>query len=686
MDIVKLIKSVFRHYKIIIASSLLVALLVFLFTFNIPRKYQSTATIYTGIGTGTTPTSTEGRMDYLTLSSSFDNLLSIITSRETMKEVGLRLLVMHLTLKDADPAVISPEHLESVREKFPPDIRGLVGETDSITYQNLMAEADSNPFLIGILNYPVPYYSYQALSSISVNRMRTSDMISLSYSCDDQGVCQKTLEILIDVCIRNYRKIKEGQVDKVVGYYEEQVKSAQQKLKRSEAREQNFKEVYGLVDFNTQTGMVIAGRQEIITQIQKEQEIMSATEAGIRNIENQLGSQSQSLRNSGIMEKKDRLSRLSYQLNAAELNRVSADRIAELQTQIDQVKSELSQDIAASSTAITTGRTSEIAATEYFNKVITFEESKARLRALENRRDAALGQFNRYLPLGDTLKRIQREIDINEKEYLTALSYLNESKKQQQDQRSFSTVQVIDKPNYPLTAKSMRKTLVMIGGFLGFIIPTLIFLGLAYFNSNIQTPARAEQATGLRVGGIVPDTKLLQGQKNAEVISDGLSDTILKNLYLADHKNKQQRILIVSTRPSEGKTIISNMLCERLLRKGRKCLVVIPYLDSGSWSVVSYKVDNAFYQARAEDLVPVERLNSADILILELPSLIMSDYPVALIKEFDMAFLVCDANREWTKADQTALDSFIKISEITPQLILNNVELDVVEEILGKIK
>ena len=145
------------------------------------------------------------------------------------------------------------------------------------------------------------------------------------------------------------------------------------------------------------------------------------------------------------------------------------------------------------------------------------------------------------------------------------------------------------------------------------------------------------------------------------------------------------RILIISTRPGEGKTLISNMLCERLISKGRKCLVVMPYIEEGDWSVVSYKVDKSFYQSRAEDIVPVEKMNDADMLIIELPPLIMNDYPVELIRQFDVAFLICKANREWVKADQTALDSFITISGIRPHVILNDVDIDIVEEILGKV-
>jgi len=687
-DILKLLRAVFKYWKIILASTIFMTVLMVIVTNFLPKDYESTASIYTGITSPDGIAPQQAQQSFIAVSSAYDNMVNLITSRETLKEVGLRLLAMHLTLEQADPWIISADNLERVRKLFPPDIKKLAGATDDITYQNLKTIADTHPFLIGVVNYPdVPYYSNEALSSVVPTRQRNSDMIQLKYTCDDPGVCQKSLEIIIDVCIRNYRNIRENQTDKKVEFFEEQLKLAQAKLKRAEAKEEDFKKTYGVVDLDFQQGLAISDRQEITNQILREREVLTGMAAGVKQLEEQMGVQSQTIKErTDVMLRMDQLSRLSKRLATAELNKAPASEIAEIQAQRDQVKKDMDRDIASTMSPTTTGRAGEVATTDYLNRMVNYAESEARLKALENRRNAATGTFTRILPLADTLKRIQREFNISEKEYFTALENLNQSMRQQQDQRSFSTIQIIDKPNFPLTVKdSKRKLLVLLGAAIGFMIPSSIFLGMAYFNGNIQTPLRAEQVTGLRLAGIVPNSRKLQELRNPAQISDGLSDTILKNLYMTDHKSNQMRILIISTRPGEGKTLISNMLCERLLSKGRKCLVVMPFIDSGSWSVVSYKVDKTFYQARAEDIVPMEKMNEADILIIELPPLIMNDYPVELIKQFDMAFLICKADREWVKADQTALDGFVRISGITPQVILNNVELDVVEEILGKV-
>ncbi len=685
MDIRNIFNTLLKHAFILIVCPIITVILVIFFTRNMPKEYESEATVYTGIASGYSMESVIQNRPDNTSRYAFDNLLNIVKSRQTLKEVGLRLLSLHLTLEKADPKLITIEHLEYIKQQIPTDIQQLITKNPEETYRRLDSISDSHPYLIAQINYPAAYYSIPALSKVTVTRVMNSDIVKLIYPSEDQGICQKTLEILIDASIRNFRKINESQTDSVVAYFEKQLELARQQLKKSEEKDLWFKKANNLVNYDAQTDIVIAQRENILNQIHAEQEVIYATEAALKNIESQLGSQAQTLKNREILDKREQLSRLSNQLSMAELNNNSPERIANLRLQVDQIKEELNRDMAEMSGAASGGVASDKVVSEYFTKMISYEESKARLKALESRRNETIGQYSQFLPLGDTLKRIQREIDINEKAYLAALQNLNQSKMRQQDQQSLSTIQIIDKPNYPLMSKtSYRKLYIVMGGMMGFLIPAAICLLLAYFNADIKTPQRAEEATGLKIGGIFPNIKELTGYKNSEQISDGLSDTILRNIYISNQQS-QQRVLIISTRPSEGKTTISNLLCERLLQKGKKCLVVVPYLDSGSWSVVNYKIDSAFYQSKAEDLVPVERLNETDVLILELPSLILNDYPITLIRQFNVAFLICEANREWTKADQSAIDGFIKISGITPYIILNDVTKDVVEDVLGKI-
>ena len=78
-----------------------------------------------------------------------------------------------------------------------------------------MLHNDTN-FVYKLLNYIHPHYSINAISSISTQRIANSDFVQLKYESDDPGICQQTLIIFNEVCIKNYKNIKKNRSDDVV--------------------------------------------------------------------------------------------------------------------------------------------------------------------------------------------------------------------------------------------------------------------------------------------------------------------------------------------------------------------------------------------------------------------------------------------------------------------------------------
>ena len=73
----------------LILCPLLVALLVYIKMGTKPRNYKSTTTIYTGIVSGYDITTTEGsRQDWNVINNAMDNLINIILSQSTLKNVS----------------------------------------------------------------------------------------------------------------------------------------------------------------------------------------------------------------------------------------------------------------------------------------------------------------------------------------------------------------------------------------------------------------------------------------------------------------------------------------------------------------------------------------------------------------------------------------------------------------------
>jgi hypothetical protein len=87
---------------------------------------------------------------------------------------------------------------------------------------------------------------YQAYKLLEL----TVDLIKMSYTVDDPGICQQTLEIYNAICIKNY---KENRSDAVVKYFEEQLAQANNTLKLAEDKLLEFNKSYNIINYYEQS-------------------------------------------------------------------------------------------------------------------------------------------------------------------------------------------------------------------------------------------------------------------------------------------------------------------------------------------------------------------------------------------------------------------------------------------------
>lgn len=87
----------------LILCPLLVALIVYVKLGSAPRKYSSTSTIYTGIVSGYDIESGQGqKQDWNIINNAVDNLINIITSQTTLKNVSMQLYAQDLSYGQPD--------------------------------------------------------------------------------------------------------------------------------------------------------------------------------------------------------------------------------------------------------------------------------------------------------------------------------------------------------------------------------------------------------------------------------------------------------------------------------------------------------------------------------------------------------------------------------------------------------
>jgi succinoglycan biosynthesis transport protein ExoP len=705
MKVIELLRILRKHLLLLILTPILMAGLVALFTGKPVYTYTSETTLYTGIASGSS-VQLDKAFSYFANNTSFDNLINVITSRETQREVGLRLLAQHLMLKSPDPRYISRNSYENLKSITPAHIRSLivrpdwkkpaqeaskkvarpssknsqsiaqqaetlkhtvkknqtlfsiaqlyglsveelkemnhlqgnnvklgqvlvvgketVAATDSLvnalipadtavfsfsgleaastksitlpahitrdafeqTVKNLKAYMNSNDtnFLYRLLYFSHPHYSIKAISSITVRRIASSDLVRLGYETNDPGICQQTLAFMTEVCIENYKQLKENRSDVVVKYFEYQLKLAADRLKIGEDKLLQFNKDNNIINYYEQSKAVANVKENLDVEFNNKRIKLAGLMASIKRIEEKLGIQQQiQLKSSSIIEKRNKLSTINSKIATYETigmgKTTPDDQLVKLKTEAEKLKDEIRNSVndlygyGNSTDGLPISKLLE----EWIANVIEYEDTKAGIKVLGDRIDEFQKQYAIYAPAGANIKRIEREINVSEQEFLEILHGLNLAKLKMQDAELSSTLKPVDAPYYPISPNpTKRKILIIVAALVGFLITLSIVLASEYFDDTLKDPAAASKKIQLPVIGVFPKILLKTGTLNFLFVTNRLLEMALQKIdFLTGSKSNLQdpkTLLVMSSMSNEGKTVLASNLALKLKKMGKKVL------------------------------------------------------------------------------------------------------------------
>lgn len=796
MNLIEFVRIFLKHIVLLVTVPVFLALLVLFMTRNPDFKYASETTLYTGIATGSSVEMNK-TFNYFVTNTAFDNFISIVKSRNTQQEVAIRLLSQHLLLQNADPAYISAESynelrritpayiynyvekdptqnttenketktvsdsvknignffsdLEDIRE-IPPSINKAAYEKTVENLTELLQSSDTN-FVYKLLNFPNPHYSYKDLSTIKVTRIGSSDLVQMRYETDDPGICRQTLELLTNACIRNYRVFKENRSDAIIKYFEDQLDSASERLKIAEDNLLDFNKENNIINYYEQSKAVAVVKEELDVEYNNKRIKLAGVEAAITRLEENLNNQEQiQLKNSKLIALRNQLGTLNFKIHAAESfqqgQNIDTENLSTLKAEAAKLEEQLKQSV---SELYSHGNSKEgipigTILTEWINNVIEAENLKAGIKVLGNRIIEFQKQYEIYAPAGAILKRIEREIGVSEREYLSILQGLNEANIKLQDNQLSSNIKAVDPPFYPLTPMpTKRKALILLAAFAGLIIVLAIVLFLEYFDDTLKNLQNASKILKLPFIGVIPKILLKNNGTNISFIVNRLTEIAIQNIELNLKTEKPEKttktLLFFSTLEKEGKSVIIGNLAAKLKNQGEKVLVMnysgdslledgIRHTSSGKSAgssvktkkvrpqllrmilgypdtridlnnpflnvtqefenqteYIEYKVDKSFFLAKNySDILENSGYNppfTPDIVLIELPAILYHPYPVGLLSNIDLPILVCRSNRSWSSADQGVLETIMKLTGTKTHFFLNGVELKAIESVLG---
>ncbi len=456
-------------------------------------------------------------------------------------------------------------------------------EQTILSLKAYMASNDTN-FVYRLLYFEDPHYSIKAISTVNVQRIASSDLVKLKFDSDDPGICQQTLAMLTQVCIVNYKLIKENRSDAVVKYFEYQLKQSAGRLKIGEDKLLKFNEDNNIINYYEQSKAVAVVKEDLDVDYHNKRIKLAGLKAAIARIEDKLGNQKLvQLKSSTIIDKRNQLSEINSKLANVELaangNPVDDKQLAKLKFSALKLKDEIRvavNDLYSYGNSVD-GLPISTLLNDWINNVIEYEDTKAGLEVLGDRIKDFQKQYAIYAPAGANIKRIEREISVSEQEFLEILHGLNLAKLKLQDAELSSSIKAVDPPFYPLSPNpTKRKILVIVAALFGFLVVFSSIMAMEYFDETLKNAANAEKVIRLKAIGVFPKIIMEAGTLNFPFITNRLLEIVLQQIdMLTDSKavkSGPRIILMTSSNNIEGKTVTGGNIAWKLKNLGKKVL------------------------------------------------------------------------------------------------------------------
>ena len=695
------VRLLLRHIALLLLVPIILASLVFYLTRDQPKVFNSKARVYTGIASGSTIELDNTKLDFRATNTAYDNLLNLIKARTTIETVGLKLFAQHMSLDSADTKIISREKYDALMEIVPDEVKALAVKGDiEATYKNFeqLKESDHTNFIYELINLEHPDYSIEKI----VGR-------DIEFEAEDPAICQNTLLILSEVFVKLNADIKVNQSDAVVKYFKGQLNTSTKQLRSAEDELLDFNRTHNIINYYEQTKHIASEKEHFELEYQKVHIKHFAAKAVLKTLESKLKThEKKRLSSEEIVDIRNELADVNFEISMKTLG-IESDSLKQIQNAKDviglekramELKTSLTDQVdllySTDYDEKTLASTNILA--DWLENTILFEGTKAQLRVMDEIRLEFEKLYQVFSPLGATMKRLERKIDIAEREYLSLLHSLGLAKLRQQNVELKSNLKLIDVPFFPISPKpSKRKILIAVAGIAGFILVAFTILILEFLDGNINTAPRAEDKIGLKVSSIFPVIKTKRKKNDFDYLTkkavNAISRSIILNQFKKEKGNDPVVNMFFSTQDMEGKTFVCQHLITKLCELEYKTLhVTYDEFDLGIagsyYQRLVYPISDKLYKiSKVEEFDGqgiVEDFTYFDFIILELPSIIKNPFPVKLAATMDYTFLITRANRAWSEADKNALALF---NEATtgpePSVILNGVKVQEMETVVG---
>jgi tyrosine-protein kinase Etk/Wzc len=202
---------------------------------------------------------------------------------------------------------------------------------------------------------------------------------------------------------------------------------------------------------------------------------------------------------------------------------------------------------------------------------------RASISELEYRTNKLSGQISNMPRTELQLKGIERKFDLNNTIYTFLLQKRAEA--QISKASSMPDYEIIEPSRalYPQPVSPRKKLNYALALFLSIILPTIVIIGIDFFNNSLNEVEEIESMIDQPILGKVfhnfRKTKLVVAQRPNSSISESFR-SIRTNFQFFDRSGKKQVVLLTSSGSGDGKTFCSINFATTLAQSGHKTVLI----------------------------------------------------------------------------------------------------------------
>ena len=677
------------RYRLIWGSAIVTGLVVY-FTQFLPYSYSVRGSIYTGVSTQTSLDGTS--TNYASIASSFDNLINIGKSQQTLQEVSLRLLANALTYGEEwnDSHYIQAKHYRQLIEMAPREVLALADRTDvNKTLEKLKAyrKEDRHNFVYRMLNSKVAFYSLSALDNITIRRADNSDILHINYTSADPGMTQQTVVFIIEELKKAYEILRFKSTNDVIAYFEGEVKKSKEQLNKAEDDLMYYNVNQQVINYGEETKSLAGTRYAVDDRVELAERTWKSAVALRKMLDDRMDTRASIIRNnSALLQELNQVSNLNQQIMEQEIfnpNGVSSDSkerkaLAQTEKRISQISDSLN-----SYSFTKEGVGIEDMVNEWLAACVNEAKAKAELEVLKKRQEEIMEQYARMSPIGTQVNRKERAIGIAEDNYRIQLDGLAKANQRLKNiEMSTSNLQTVAPPAYPLSdngrGRSMYIIIAMIGSMLFIISYSLI---IEVIDRTLRDAFRSNRLTNLPVIAAFNGISNLKYRGFLKACNRRAAAYSCRRLNKYLRPGETSVINLISIYPKEGKSFLAKYFADYWRKEGLIVRIVDHNIDF-------IPTEKSYSQAKhlSDFWIKNEAEETPDIVIVEYPPMQNAGLPISTLQEANVNLLIANAQRLWRDSDTEVITPIKEsLQDVPLMLYLNNADREVVESFTGEL-